>query len=233
MGDQRNRGNVATHHALLREQQVVQQVRVGPVDARRLHLTWWTHHQEQLHQSQQPALPPVIHGAEPGISPTELKSQLTVTNIQVLHSVKWKRKAGTQEKAVRDNITNWAIAQMVRMKLMKGGYCLLIALKLGVNQSSWFSISCLAWIWYNVGPVLFGLRVKKHLVSCPQRLQEGEGVRLRRGGWACDYTGVRRGAVEQGPTSQHLTWPTPGKLLTPLWASRPSEYRSRGPCPEN
>lgn len=119
------------------------------------------------------------------------------------------------------------------MKLMRSGYYLLIAGKLGMNQSSWVNISCLAWFWYSVGPVMFGLRVKKRLVSCPQRLQEDEGVRLRRGGWACDYTGVQRGEVERGLTSQHPTWPTPGKLPTPLWASRPSEYRSHGHCLEN
>lgn len=94
-------------------------------------------------------------------------------------------------------------------------------------------LAILAWISCSVGPVIFGLRVKKHLVSCPQRLQEDEGVRLRRGGWACVCTGVRQGLVERGPTSQHPTWPTSGRLLTPLWASRPSEYRSRGPCLEN
>lgn len=96
MGDQRNSGNVDIHHARLRELQVVPQVPVGPADAHRLHLTWWTHHQGQLHQLQRPALPPVIHGAEPGISPTELKSCLTATKIRVLCSVKSKRKVGRQ-----------------------------------------------------------------------------------------------------------------------------------------
>lgn len=73
-GDQRNSGNVAIRHEQLRELQVVPQVPVGPADAHRQHLTWCTHRQEQLHQLQQPALPPVIHGTEPGISPTSLKA---------------------------------------------------------------------------------------------------------------------------------------------------------------
>lgn len=49
---------------------------------------------------------------------------------------------GTQERAARGNFANWAIAEMMRMKLMTGGYCLLTAGKLGVNYSSWVSISC-------------------------------------------------------------------------------------------
>jgi len=127
MGDQRNSGNVDIHHARLRELQGVPQVPVGPADAHRLHLTWWTHRREQLRQSQRPALPPVIHGAEPGISPTELKSCLTATKIRVLCSVKSKRKVGrqagrqamegTEEKQQKGNFAYWEVPWRMKMKL--------------------------------------------------------------------------------------------------------------------